>query len=138
MTVILADGSTDQYTNHAPPDTTDGEHSYWITAAGHLTVYQRHPRTGAMTTPKPSKPSTHPPAGSRSPDSNATKNPRMGRLLTPGRWHSASIAPATGVPATNQRRALGGVGRCSMGTRRNAKRQHGGGHDRSTHRRSRP
>jgi hypothetical protein len=46
VTLILADGSTDQYTDHAPPDTIDGEHSYWITAAGHLTVYRRHPRTG--------------------------------------------------------------------------------------------
>ena len=44
--VILADGSTDQYADHAPPEATDGEHSYWITAAGHLTVFLRHPRTG--------------------------------------------------------------------------------------------
>jgi len=35
VTVILADGSTDQ---HA--DGTEGSFSYWITAAGHLTVYR--------------------------------------------------------------------------------------------------
>jgi hypothetical protein len=46
VTVILADGSTDRYTDHAPADTSTGEHSYWITAAGHLTVYLRHPHTG--------------------------------------------------------------------------------------------
>jgi hypothetical protein len=39
VTVTLADGSTDQHTD----TTIDGaEHrfSYWITAAGHLTVYR--------------------------------------------------------------------------------------------------
>ena len=46
VTVVLADGSTDQYADEAPPDTTRGEHSYWITAAGHLTVYLCHPHTG--------------------------------------------------------------------------------------------
>jgi hypothetical protein len=45
VTVVLADGSTDQYADEAP-DTTRGEHSYWITAAGHLTVYLRHLHTG--------------------------------------------------------------------------------------------
>jgi len=44
--VVLADGSTDQYSDQAPPDPSEGGHSYWITAAGHLTIYQRHPRTG--------------------------------------------------------------------------------------------
>ena len=46
VTVILADGSTDQYGDQTPPEPSEGGHSRWITAAGHLTIYQRHPRTG--------------------------------------------------------------------------------------------
>jgi hypothetical protein len=46
VTVTLADGTTDQYTDHTPGDTDHGEHSYWIAAAGDLTVYACHPHTG--------------------------------------------------------------------------------------------
>ena len=83
VTVILADGSTDQYSDQAPPGPPVGVG----TATGSprpgtsLSTSATH-APGTTITPKPSKPSTHPPAGSRSPDSNAPKNPRIGSVLT--------------------------------------------------------